>query len=105
VSGNYPADATPEWLALVKEQDDPDRNLAVALARHGKSTCQCGRIIDRGDVAWNSGSTEAGTEYSVIWIICQACDTEIAQVHSWMPWIDTFEEAVHELMDSSIEWQ
>ncbi len=76
-----------------------DQKLDAFLAEHGLSNCkECGRKLDRGDCAWNSGSTEAGTEYSTLMITCQQCDTEAVLVHSWMPWIDDFEDFVGTLI-------
>lgn len=78
--------------------DPLDERLREILDAHGSSLCkECGRDLDRGDVAWNSASTEYGTPYSVIEIICQACDTEALHLESWYPGIDDFEEALRVL--------
>lgn len=75
---------------------DQDGRLRAILARHNASACtNCGRIIDRGDIAWNASSTMAGTPTSFVEIQCQACDTEIAQVFSWWPSVQSFREAVN----------
>lgn len=71
-----------------------DERLAAVLAKHGASRCKCGRTIDRGDVAWNEASTEAGTPLTYIEIICQACDTAIARVSSWYPGAEDLEKVV-----------
>lgn len=56
------------------------------------SVCECGRQIDFGDIAWNNGSTEYGTGYSVVEIECQECDEEIKIIHSWYPEISSTKE-------------
>lgn len=73
--------------------------LEEALRAHGKSNCpNCGKKIDRGDIAWNSGETEYGTGYSVIEIQCLGCSTEIAHWHSWVNEIDNFEDLCSSLV-------
>ena len=58
--------------------------LADILAYHKATHCpRCLRIIDDGDIAWNNGSTEAGTPYASVEIICQACDTNIVHITAW----------------------
>jgi hypothetical protein len=78
---------------------EADKTLSRKLDEMGKTKCpNCGRILDRGDVAWNSASTEAGTDYSRAHIQCQACETEIADWWSWYPCADTFEEFVENVL-------
>lgn len=75
-----------ESAGLTDDADErwADEEFARALAAHGKTNCPtCGRVIDRGDVAWNSASTEAGTGYSTAYIHCQACGAEVASWSSW----------------------
>jgi hypothetical protein len=76
-------------VALLMTDDRPtkgDELLEQALAAHGKSNCpSCSRKIDRGDVAWNDGDTEAGTPYTHVEIQCQQCETEIVNFCSWWP--------------------
>jgi hypothetical protein len=75
-----------------------DERLAEILSEHGATNCpKCLRIIDRGDLAWNAGDTEAGTPYSTVHIICQRCDTEMAQVFSWYPGMDDFDDVLRVL--------
>lgn len=76
---------------------DIDERFKNLLKHYKLDTCKCGRQIDRGDAAWNCGSTEYGTPYSVLEIICQACDNEIFYGSSWYPEIDDFEKFVDEL--------
>ena len=65
--------------------------------------CKCGREIDRGDCSWNIGSTEAGTEYAVLNIICEKCCENLFYETTWYPGIDTFEEFLNELKDCTNE--
>lgn len=82
-----------------KEQADED--LENILKKHGKEFCpKCNRKIDRGDVAWNEGSTEAGTPYSVLEIACLQCGTEIAHKYSWS-WVESFDDFICALEE---EW-
>ena len=81
-----------------------ERRFGELLAERGMERCPtCGRRIDRGDVAWTNGATEYGTPWSMVQIICQQCDTEIAHVLSWWPEIDDFPEAVEWVLDSK-DW-
>jgi len=71
-----------------------DQQFANVLKEHGTLYCpSCGKVIDRGDVAWNNASTHAGTPYSSILIECLRCDTEILYLTSWFE-IDSFAELV-----------
>lgn len=82
------------------EDDDVDARFAAVLAEHGSTVCySCGRAIDRGDVAWNNASTEAGTGYCTVEIICQGCEASIAHVTSWYLGIDDFGDVVFVLED------
>lgn len=63
-----------------------DEALLNVLKRKGKDICpNCWRVIDRGDMAWNNGSTKYGTGYCVVECQCQQCDTELFKVDSWYP--------------------
>jgi len=78
------------------------RRLATILQAHAATFCPtCGRHLDCGDLAWTRGQTEAGTAFSTVEIVCQACDTSIAHVSSWYP-AETLEEVLDLLED---EWQ
>ena len=68
----------------MSEESSLDKRLQAVLAAHYASICQsCGRKLDRGDLAWQNGMTEYGTDFSSVYIICQACDTEAIRVGSW----------------------
>jgi hypothetical protein len=76
-----------------------DEKLTAILAKHGKSNCpKCGRLLDRGDVAWNNADTEAGTPFTWVEIQCQQCDTEIAHFSSWWPGADDLDELVENVL-------
>jgi hypothetical protein len=73
-----------------------DEKLKAVLKSKGKDTCpNCGREIDRGDMAWNNGSTEYGTGYCVVECQCQQCDTELFEFHSWHPAIDDIDDLAY----------
>ena len=77
-----------------------DEKFTGILKTIGIEKCpDCGKCVDRGDVAWNSASTEAGTGYSVLEILCQQCDTEVYRTVSWYPSIGDFEEFVSVLTE------
>jgi len=85
-------------------EQQAEARFAEILTERGLATCpDCGRRIDRGDVAWNSGETEAGTGYSDVHIICQECGRAIARIQSWYSDIPSFEECVEMVLDSSDE--
>ena len=84
-------------------ESEADRRFAELLVEHGLNQCVCGRKFDRGDVAWNNGQTEEGTEYTTVEIICQACGAEAVRVSSWWPWADDFEDLVENVLDSD-DW-
>ena len=74
-----------------------DEKLKGILIANNKDTCpSCNRVIDRGDCAWNTGSTGSGTGYSVMEIICLNCNTEIFYGTTWYD-IESFEEFIREL--------
>lgn len=74
------------------------------LKQYKKDICpNCGKIIDRGDLCWNNPSTDAGTDYCVVEIQCQQCDTEIAHGHSWYPGADNFEELVNNVLEDILD--
>lgn len=78
-----------------------DEKLSIKLKEMEKTHCPvCNRALDRGDVAWNCASTEAGTDYSWAHIQCQSCDTEVAEWISWWPCDggDTFEDFVEHIL-------
>jgi len=86
------------------EQCNIDIRFSNLLIKINKNKCpNCGKEIDRGDVAWNCACTEAGTECSILSIICQKCSTEIIYEDSWNPGIENFEEFVLELEDILLE--
>ena len=73
--------------------------LQQILTKYNINTChKCGRVIDRGDIMWNEGSTEYGTPYLYIYIECQQCDTEIFYGWSW----DCNEYSFRDLIDEGI---
>jgi len=75
-----------------------DARLAMLLKDKGKANCPaCGRVLDRGDVSWNNGCTSEGTGYSTVFVVCQACDTNIALISSWYPEIEDFADVLHVL--------
>jgi hypothetical protein len=76
-----------------------DEKLAAVLVEHGKSNCpSCGRIIDRGDVAWNNAQTESGTPCTWVQIQCVKCESEIGHFWSWWPGADDFDDLVDNVM-------
>ncbi|MBD1379145.1 hypothetical protein [Metabacillus arenae] len=80
-----------------------DIEFSKVLKKYNKHICpNCKRGIDRGDVQWNNATTEYGTGYSVLEIICEKCYTEIVYLHSWYPTIDTFDEFV-EVLDNELK--
>ena len=80
--------------------NEQQKQLREILQCHDALNCpDCGREIDRGDIAWNSPSTEAGTPMSFVEIICQGCQTGIAHVWSWWPGIDDFSDVLKVLED------
>ena len=83
----------PEYLEQQKELDE---RLQKVLEEKGLSTCECGRKIDRGDCSWNTGSTEAGTGYSVLDIRCLLCLSDIHHSTTWAR-VESFEEFISEL--------
>ncbi len=70
------------------------------LERHNCTYCSCGRKIDIGDLAWNTGYTDSGTEYSSIYIDCLKCDKELAYIQSWSG-VSTLGDVIRAL---STEW-
>jgi hypothetical protein len=79
---------------------DWDQELKRILQRRKWDKCTvCGREIDRGDIAWNDACTDVGTPFSIVFIICQACDTSIARVQSWYPEIEDLEDVCYVLGD------
>jgi hypothetical protein len=76
---------------------EEDKKLKSVLSTNNKEICPvCRKEIDRGDVAWNTGSTEFGTGYSVLVIICECCFTEIFHGTTWYE-IESFDEFIDEL--------
>ena len=73
-----------------------DERLADVLKAKGYAICKsCGRNIDRGDIAWNNGSTEVGTPCTFVEIICARCDNQVARIHSWYPGIEDMDELTY----------
>ena len=78
--------------------EQADAEFQRVLAAHDATNCpHCSKPIDRGDVAWNDASTDAGTGYSVLTVQCQRCFHEIAYFRSWHGSIHDFNEFVHVL--------
>lgn len=81
-------------------EEEAERQFAAELERRGLSHCpECGTKIDRGHVAWNNASTEAGTECCSVEIECLKCGHEIGHWESWWPGIDGFEDLVKNVLD------
>jgi len=84
-------------------EKEAEKYFREILLEHSMSNCPiCGKVIDRGDVAWNNASTEAGTPCCSVEIQCLGCDTEIAHIESWWPGIDDFEDVIEVL---SRDWK
>lgn len=65
------------------------KRLAAVLNEHEATVCPgCQHPIGWGDIAWNNGSTEAGTPMAWIEIQCSICQREVAGIWSWWPEID-----------------
>jgi hypothetical protein len=76
-----------------------DAAFAAELDKRGKRICPvCAKVIDRGDVAWNQGSTEAGTDYSVVEIQCEGCQTEIGHFATWYD-VSDFDDVIRVMDD------
>lgn len=85
------------------ETRSDDKRFAEILAKHGATHCpNCGKKIDRGDVAWNSGQTEWGTPNTYVEIMCARCDTEIVWFRSWYPEVNNFTELLDQVME---DWE
>jgi hypothetical protein len=88
------------------ETDRPteEQRLTAVLQEHGAAACpKCGRTIDRGDVSWQGANTQAGTPCTTVYVICQGCDTEVAEVFSWLPWVDHFGDVLDLLEEE--DWE
>jgi hypothetical protein len=80
-------------------EEEAETRLAEELQRRHLANCLgCGKKIDRGDVAWNTGQTEYGTPYSYVEIQCLNCQTEIGSYHTWYE-IETFSELVESTLN------
>lgn len=66
--------------------------LGEILKKHNAERCSNGHKIGFGDIAWNCASTEAGTDFSTVDIICTLCGLEVVLIRSWYPWIETADE-------------
>jgi hypothetical protein len=78
-----------------------DEELSKVLKGKNAEKCpRCGRVLDRGDCAWNTGQTEPGTPFSDLYIRCQKCDTEIKHISTWY-FVESFEEFIEQLNE---EW-
>lgn len=73
------------------------KRLRAILREHKALRCTCGHYVGFGDIAWNNGSTEYGTDYTTVEIQCVACDREIAHIDSWYPSIESRDELLHVL--------
>jgi nitrate/TMAO reductase-like tetraheme cytochrome c subunit len=88
---------------MSKSQKQLDERLAEILKEHNASNCRhCGHKIGWGDIAWNNGSTEAGTGYSTVQITCEGCAQEVAHFNSWFSPIDNQEDLLYVMTD---DWQ
>ena len=75
------------------------------LAEKGMSKCPfCGHTIGLGDLAWNNGWTDAGTDYTVVEIQCTVCQTEIVNFHSWWPGAENFVDLVENVILDDGDW-
>jgi hypothetical protein len=83
------------------QESEADNLFAQFLADRNLSPCQCGRKIDRADVAWNCGQTEAGTEYSCVEVQCLNCLEEIIYWTSWHSDITDFEDLVENVLEDA----
>lgn len=81
-----------------KQEIKEDKRFAAILKEHRATNCpNCAKKIDRNDISWNNPSTEAGTPFCVIDIICIECKKSIAHVNSWYPSIEDFDEVLYVL--------
>jgi len=72
---NERVNPTPAPPPTEKELDE---RLHTVLVKYGKDVCpNCGRCIDRGDMAWFESTNESGTDIDIVMIECQRCDTEL----------------------------
>jgi hypothetical protein len=53
----------------------------------------CGRVPDDGDLSWQVPQTPPGTTYTVLDLICAACDTSIVHLRSWWPGVHSAADA------------
>ena len=84
-------------------EQEADIEFQRHLKLHNAEKCPgCQKPIDRGDVAWNNGSTEAGTGYTMVEIQCLNCSREIAHFNSWHWGADSFEDLVENVID---DWE
>lgn len=80
-----------------------DRRIQEILEERGYAACpECGRHLDRGDIAWNGAITEAGTDHCFVEIQCQQCDAEVVSFYSWYPGIESLDELVY-VLDEDLE--
>jgi hypothetical protein len=80
---------------------EADDIFAQFLEEKGISPCECGRVIDRADVAWNNAQTESGTPLSFVEVQCLNCQAEIIYWSSWYPDISSFEELVEHVLEDA----
>lgn len=66
--------------------------LKKILREHNTEFCTCGHEIGFGDIAWNNGMTEDGTDNCSVEIQCVNCSREIAYFFSWYPGITNTDE-------------
>jgi hypothetical protein len=74
-----------------------DERLERILSDHIAEYCQCGHKLGWGDIAWNTATTEGGTDYSTIQIQCVVCDEEITYLATWSIDINTVEYLLDEI--------
>lgn len=74
------------------KREPATKRLKAILREHKTERCKCRHRIGFGDIAWNNGCTECGTEYCTVKIQCGNCGREIAHIDSWYPGIEGQEE-------------
>ena len=89
-------------MTPMESLEESNNELKRILRKHGKEKCpKCQHEIGWGDIAWNNGSTEAGTECSTVEIQCEGCFEEIAHVTSWS-WVEGTDDLL-EVLDC--DWE
>lgn len=87
---------SPNFGYRITDPDEQDRELERILSEHNAKLCpECDHEIGWGDIAWNSGQTEAGTGHSSVEIQCVTCLHEIVYFHSWYSEIEDRGDLLH----------